>query len=250
MLILTLNEERELPGCLASVSRCDDIVVLDSGSSDRTAEIARAAGARVFVRSFDNFARQRNYAQREIPFKYPWVLHLDADERLSPPLRLECDGAILEGDVDGFFVTPKVLWNGRWIRRAAKFPQPEVRFVRAPEFEFVADGSGYAAAPGMRMGKLHTCFLQPIAANDPLALLERSRRFAQYAAREKVAAVHCETGQPQRRRSAASPGLRFVSRYLLGGGFLEGRAGLQYCRLLARRAALLRAEVRRLRAAQ
>jgi glycosyltransferase involved in cell wall biosynthesis len=250
VLILTLNEERELPDCLASVSRCDDIVVLDSGSSDRTVEIARAAGARVFVRPFDNFARQRNYAQREIPFKYPWVLHLDADERLSHELRLECGGAILEEDIDGFLVKSKVLWNGRWLRRVAQFSSAEVRFVRAPEFEFVPAGAAYAAAPAMRVGQLHTCLLQPVPAHDPAAFLERARRHAHYAAREVIAASHDRARPRQNYPLPGAPALRFISRYLLGGGFLEGRAGLHYCRLLARRDALMRAELRRLRAAR
>src|SRR3954470_13250605 len=90
VLILTLNEERNLPGCLESAASSHDVVVLDSGSTDRTVEIARAAGARVFTRPFDNFAGQRNHAQKNIPFKFPWVFHLDADERLTPELFSEC----------------------------------------------------------------------------------------------------------------------------------------------------------------
>ena len=90
VLILTLNEEADLPRCLESVAGCDDIVVLDSGSKDGTPEIARAAGARVFERTFDTFAGQRNFAQREIPFRHRWVFHLDADERFTPALMAEC----------------------------------------------------------------------------------------------------------------------------------------------------------------
>src|SRR4051794_15194449 len=90
VLILTLNEERDLPRCLASVGNCDDVVILDSGSTDRTVAIAEQAGARVFVRPFDDFAGQRNHAQREIRFRHPWVFHLDADEQLTPDLIAEC----------------------------------------------------------------------------------------------------------------------------------------------------------------
>ena len=68
VVILTLNEEADLPRCLQSVAASDDLVVVDSGSTDRTVAIARSAGARVFVRAFDHFAGQRNFAQREIPF--------------------------------------------------------------------------------------------------------------------------------------------------------------------------------------
>ena len=90
VLVLTLNEERNLPRCLASVAGCDDLVVLDSGSTDGTVAIARTAGARVAARPFDNFAGQRNYAQREIAFRHPWVFHLDADEQFTPELFTEC----------------------------------------------------------------------------------------------------------------------------------------------------------------
>jgi glycosyltransferase involved in cell wall biosynthesis len=78
IVVLTLNEEANLPGCLGSISGCDDIVVLDSGSTDRTPEIARAAGARVVVNPFENFAQQRNHAHTAFSFRHVWVLHLDA----------------------------------------------------------------------------------------------------------------------------------------------------------------------------
>ena len=102
VVILTLNEARALPACLSSLGRCDDVVVIDSGSSDRTVPIAEAAGARVFHRPFDNFAGQRNYAQRHVSFRHPWVFHLDADERMTPALDSECRGAAARSDLDGF----------------------------------------------------------------------------------------------------------------------------------------------------
>src|SRR5438046_3010644 len=115
VLILTQNEERNLHHCLASIRGCDDIVVLDSGSDDRVAMIARDAGARVLTRAFDYFAGQRNHAQREIPFHHPWVFHLDADEQFTPELDAECQRASVRDDLDGFLVAPRMLWEGRWI---------------------------------------------------------------------------------------------------------------------------------------
>ena len=105
-VILTLNEERALPGCLASLRGCDDVVVLDSGSSDATASIASAAGARFLSRGFDTFAGQRNHAQRAIAFRHPWVFHLDADERMTPELERECRRAAARDDLDGFRAAP------------------------------------------------------------------------------------------------------------------------------------------------
>ena len=86
ILILTKNEEANLPSCLESVQGCDDVVVLDSMSSDRTREIARAAGARVEERAFDDFGGQRNHALEKIRFRHLWVFQLDADERFREEL--------------------------------------------------------------------------------------------------------------------------------------------------------------------
>ena len=87
-LILTLNEEQNLPRCLESLRWCDDIVVLDSFSTDRTVEIARAAGARVVQRKFDN-GRDHRAAALKLQFKYPWVYIPDADEVTPAELRDE-----------------------------------------------------------------------------------------------------------------------------------------------------------------
>ncbi|MFO7595618.1 MAG: glycosyltransferase family 2 protein [Desulfocurvibacter africanus] len=86
VLILTLDEEANLAACLDSVRFSDDVHVLDSGSSDRTADIARARGARVTQRPMDDWASQLNFAMRELPFHHPWVFMIDADERASPGL--------------------------------------------------------------------------------------------------------------------------------------------------------------------
>ena len=89
VLILTMNEDINLAACLKSVSWSDDIVVLDSFSTDKTLEIARAAGARVYQRDFDNERNQRTFGLREIEFKHPWVYMPDADELTPPEMRDE-----------------------------------------------------------------------------------------------------------------------------------------------------------------
>src|SRR4051794_36729019 len=93
VLILTLNEEQNLPRCLESVAWSDDVVVFDSFSSDRTVEIARAAGARVIQRRFDN-ERDHRSASLQVPFRHAWVYNPDADEVTPPELRDEILAAI------------------------------------------------------------------------------------------------------------------------------------------------------------
>jgi glycosyltransferase involved in cell wall biosynthesis len=247
VLILTLNEERSLPRCLASVRECTDIVVLDSGSTDRTVEIARAAGARVFARPFDNFAGQRNYAQREIPFHHHWVFHLDADEQMTPELRAECRGR-MKDKVDGFLVAPKMMFQGRWIPHCTDFPAYQARFVRAPQFEFIQVGHGQREAPAMQLGRLHMSYLHDLSAGGEAEWLEKHRR---YARAEAAAYLQSEGGVPwgglfsldhlRRRRALkrlsyslpSRPALRFFYQYILRLGFLDGRPGLRYCQLLA-----------------
>ncbi len=90
VVILTLNEEKNLPACLESVKGLDcEVLVVDSGSTDRTKEIAASAGAKVVEHPFENYAAQRNWAQQNLPIKNEWLLHLDADERLTPELVVE-----------------------------------------------------------------------------------------------------------------------------------------------------------------
>ncbi len=262
VLILTLNEERNLPRCLASVRHCDDIVVLDSGSTDRTAEIARQAGARVFTRKFDNFAGQRNHAQHAIAFRYPWIFHLDADEQLTPELDAECRAATLRTDLDGFMIAPKMLWSGRWIPHCTDYPAFQTRFVRAPQFEFIEVGHGQREALHMRVERLRANYLHDLSSGGETEWLEKHRRYAGAEARASLACAGVWLWRdlfaraPLLRRRALKrlsytfpfrPALRFVYQYVLRGGFLDGRPGFRYCRLLARYEGFTSAELRRLR---
>lgn len=87
VLILTKNEEQDLPDCLKSVAWSDDVHLFDSFSTDSTVEIARDAGCTITQRKFDNWSAHQNWGLANIPFKHPWVLYIDADERVSPELR-------------------------------------------------------------------------------------------------------------------------------------------------------------------
>jgi glycosyltransferase involved in cell wall biosynthesis len=248
-LILTLNEEKALPDCLRSLGGCDDVVVLDSGSADATAAMAREAGARVFTRPFDTFAGQRNHAQARIPFRHPWVLHLDADERMTPGLDRECRAAAQGTGPDGYRIAPKMMFEGRWIRHCTDFPAFQARFVRAPGFRFVQAGHGQREDPSMRMENMRESYLHDLsvygrdawlrkhrgyAAAEALALREPSpdgsigRLFSGDRLVRRRALKRLSYGLPMR------PALRFIYQYGLRGGFLDGRQGLDYCLLLAR----------------
>ena len=123
VLILTRNEQQDLPGCLASVAWSDDIHVLDSESTDATASIALDFGAKVTVRPFDGYARQRNFGL-QLPFANPWVLILDADERVTPELVNEMRDFVRSApaSVAAARMRRRDIWWGRWLKHAQISP--------------------------------------------------------------------------------------------------------------------------------
>jgi len=248
VLILTKNEEQRLPGCLRSVESCDDVVVLDSGSTDRTVEIARAAGARVLVHPFRNFAQQRNHGMEAGQFRHPWVFHLDADEEMTPELIAECAALPSDAPFDGYYAAPRMMFHGHWLKRCTDFPAWQARCVRVGKFRFVQAGHGQREAPDMRMGYLRESYLHDISAPDLNHWDAKHRKYA----REEADAFLAQPAAPLRqlwsrdalaRRRAlkhlsyalpARPLMRFIYQYVLRGGFLDGRLAWRYCCLLAR----------------
>ncbi|MDI1253496.1 glycosyltransferase family 2 protein [Thermomonas sp.] len=252
VVILTMNEAANLPRCLASVEWSDDVVVLDSGSTDQTIAIAERQGARTMLRQFDTFAGQRNHAMEHARFRNPWVLHLDADEVVTDALRQELQSIALVSDAayPVYRVPSKIILMGRWLKHAGMYPAYQVRFGRADALRFIDHGHGQREVqPAEKVGTLlnpldHYNFSKGI--NDWFA---RHLRYAEYEARQMLA----ELAQPLRmgdvlsmdatirrrglKRLAARmpirPTLRFVYSYVLRRGFLDGLAGLQYARMLA-----------------
>src|SRR5689334_1944728 len=133
VLILTCNEEANLPGCLASVAELsDDVHVVDSFSTDRTIEIARQYGAAVAQHEFAYPAQQKNWALDNLAFKHNWLLVLDADERVPPDLGAEIARVVrVDGDgKDGFWMRYRLMFYGKWIRHCGWYPTWILRLVR------------------------------------------------------------------------------------------------------------------------
>lgn len=250
ILILTLNEEVNLPDCLQSVKGADDIVVIDSFSEDRTVELARAAGARVIQRAFDHYAAQRNAGLDKVQFKHPWVLMLDADERVTPELwgEVEKAAAAAGPNVCLFHMRRKDYWFGRWLRRSSGYPTWFGRLIRVGRVtvqreineQYVTDGESRFLDEHL----LHYPF------NKGLAYwLERHNRYSSMEAvaqaeerRQKVVVSGLWSRNPVIRRQTIKqlayrlpgrPILTFGYLYVARGGFLDGRAGLRYCILRA-----------------
>jgi glycosyltransferase involved in cell wall biosynthesis len=130
VLILTKNESLDLPGALASVSWSDDVHVLDSFSTDDSVAIAHAAGAHVVQRAFDNHAAHRNFGFT-LPFKHPWLLILDADERPTPSLIVEMQRVVLTAapETSGYRMRRRDFLFGSWLKHAQLSPF-YIRLVR------------------------------------------------------------------------------------------------------------------------
>ncbi len=252
VLLLTLNEAANLPACLAAVAWSDDVVVLDSFSQDETVAVAEGLGAQVYQRAFDDFAGQRNYALDQIPFKHEWVLHLDADEIVTPALRAELAAAVADGGCDAGRLPSKMMFMGRWLRYAGLYPSYQVRLGQRDRFRFKQVGHGQREdlAPE-RIGTLREPYLHYSFSKGLTDWVDKHNRYASAEARAVVRLLAAGGGldwaglwarEPSRRRRALKalssrlplrPLLRFLYMYVVRRGFLDGRAGLTYCRLLA-----------------
>ncbi len=126
--IITLNEADRLPACLAGLGFAGEVVVVDSGSTDGTVEIAREAGCRVFAEEWKGFGRQKQSAVDKC--RHDWVLVIDADERVLPETAATICASLGDADIDGYSFPRKNFYNGKWIRSCGWWPDRVVRLFR------------------------------------------------------------------------------------------------------------------------
>lgn len=125
VIILTYNEALNLPTCLASLKLLDpEIFIVDSGSTDKTVEIAKQGNCQVFYNPWKNYAKQLNWGLENLPIKTPWIMRLDADERLTPELVEELKQTLPQTpeEITGYQVKRRVFFMGRWIRHGGYYP--------------------------------------------------------------------------------------------------------------------------------
>jgi len=250
VLILTLNEEINLPECLDSCSWCDDIVVFDSFSSDRTREIAAAGSARFIQRRFDNYATQRNAALTEVQYKHPWVLMVDADERTPDDLVLEMQQAVANADTDTvlFRMRRKDYFLSRWLRRSSGYPTWFGRLVRPGRVRVEREVNEEYIAAG-KIGHLQAHLLHYPFNKGIAYWYERHNRYSTMEALAKMQSrsmplshTSIVSADPIERRRALKqllyrfpmrPAIVFLYLYVFRLGFLDGRAGLAFSRMRA-----------------
>ncbi len=263
-LLLTLDEERQVRACLESLRPAESVVVVDSGSRDRTLDVVRAfPRTHVLTRPFDTFAGQRNFGLAHGFAPGAWVFHVDADERLTRALADELQALSPAPDAVAYNVAALTFLDGRALRHAAGLVQ-QTRLTRAGAFAFEQVGHGQKAPA--RHGRL-PCLRAPYE-HHPFdkgfeAWHARHLRYARDEARDLLApvarpALGRALGDPIARRqwlkhaSARLPGRAFwVWAYLfvVRGAWRDGDAGREYARRRRLYEAMLADELRRQRAA-
>ena len=252
--ILTYNEAENLPRCLKALEGFDDIWILDSGSNDETVDIAKSAGVQVLVRSFDDFANQRNYGLQNANFKHEWVLHLDADEVVTPELKAELVSLDETLAKDGYFIASRLMLGQRWLRHSGMYPSYQARLGHAKRFYFVQSGHGQREGiPAEKMGHLKHSYLHYNFSHGLKRWFQKHVQYAEDEAnqiiRNRIAEHSAQSAnvsgsdEVSKRRKLKSlseklpsvlrPFARFIYIYILRKGFLDGYAGLQYAFMIS-----------------
>lgn len=268
VVVLARNEEQNLGRCLPALSFADEVVVVDDRSTDRTAEVAAAHGARVVRHEMTSFAEQRNWAMLNAGLRHPWVLHLDADEVVTLALAQELQARVPSSpsNVAGFYLARKTMLKDRWLRFSATYPVyvPRVTHRDRARFEAFGHGERLAKVEGtfeyLKEPCLHFNFSKGWA-----DWFDRHNRYSTHEA-ERIMAERagggvsgCLDRDPVRRRAAlrrlsyrlpCRAALRFVYVLFFRFGFLDGKAGFTYAMLQALYETMITLKVREARERQ
>jgi len=264
VVVPVLNEEANLADCLASVRFADEVFVVDSGSTDRTVEIAQAHGARVVQFRFQpGGPRKKNWALENLPFRNEWVLLLDADERVTPELEEEIRREFQSGPrYDGYYLNRKLLFLGRWLRHGGNYPSWNLRLFRhrlgryekleTEDLQSAGDVEvhEHVVLTG-RAGYMHQPMLH-LDYKDLSRWIARHNNYSTWDAKMRLNLLNCKElsqaiparlfGTPIERkrwlkklwvRLPCRPLLRFLYMYVFRAGFLDGRPGFIYAVLKA-----------------
>lgn len=258
-IVPVLNEERNLPACLASLEWAEEVFVVDSDSADATARIAEEWGAKVV--SFRRKAggpRKKNWSLDHLPLGCEWVLLIDADERVTPELEAELRDLFRRGPARaGYYLNRKHLFLGRWLRHGGNYPSWNLRLLRRDAGRYERLGTEDLASAGdvevhehIRLEGPAGYLKAPLLHEDFKSLDEfiaRHNRYSSWDAKMRSRLIEGDEavdsiaarffGEPVERkrflkriwvRLPARPLLRFLYMYVLRLGFLDGRAGFLY----------------------
>ncbi|BDY13534.1 glycosyltransferase family 2 protein [Hydrogenimonas cancrithermarum] len=251
VVILTLNEEVNIEHSVGNVvGWAKEVFVLDSGSMDKTVEIAESLGAKTFYRKFDNYAAQRNYAIKELPIKTEWMLFLDADEYLPPELKQEIEKELDNPRADGYMIKFRFYFMGRWIKHGGYYGTKILRLFRKEKASVDRDMNEHVVINGI-VGELKNDFIH----DDHKGITEWISKHNKYATYEALELIKYDERkknekkdefadlfgtQAQRKRwireyiwnplmpPLVRPFIYYFYRYFLKLGFLDGKPGFIY----------------------
>jgi hypothetical protein len=226
-IVLTLDEERHLPDCLASLAWADNVLVLDSGSTDGTRECARQAGAELHVHPFDNYSVQRQHALTLA--RTPWVLFVDADERVSPALASEIRAALADPAAVGYWLPRVNLFWGHEMRGGGWWPDHQLRLLRADRASFDPARAVHEVA---RVDGPTSQLENPLTHINYESVAEFKSKQSEYATLE-VAKRGAAGQMVKPHHLLAQPARELWRRYVTLGGWRDGYTGLTVCALMA-----------------
>jgi glycosyltransferase involved in cell wall biosynthesis len=229
VVIITLNEERNIERCITSVqSFADEIVIVDSLSTDRTCLIAKRMGARIIEQAFLGHIEQKNFAITQASF--PIILSLDADEEVSPELAANILNIKETWPADGFTMNRLTNYCGQWIRHSGWYPDSKLRLFdsRKGKWAGMNPHDKYTMTNDSRIlhleGDLFHYSYYTIAEH-----IKQSEKFSLIAAQAMFKAGR----KPRLRKILLNPCFKFFRNYILKGGFRDGFYGFVICRITA-----------------
>ncbi len=225
--IITLNEERNVARAIESLRCCDEILIVDSGSTDRTVELAQNLGVRVLEAGWLGYAGQKNWAAEHA--NTDWILSLDADEALSEALEAEIWNLKKTGpDCDAYTMPRLARYLGRWIYHSGWYPDRKVRLYRRDKAKFVGDFVHESVQPSGRVGHLQSNILH-FTCESLSEHVKTLDRYTTLAAQELAA----RKVKVPLTRLIVDPGWAFIKSYFLQRGFLDGPEGLTIAHMAA-----------------
>lgn len=218
--IVTRNEAPNVAACLDSVAWADEIVVVDSDSEDETREICRSRGARVVEAPWEGYSAQKNLALEKA--QHPWILSLDADERVGDALRSQIERVLeADGPDDGYRMPRRNFFFGKWLRHGDHWPDRQIRLFRRGRGRFNGKNVHESVEIEGKTGELSEP-LDHFSYRTIREFFDRQVRYAALAAEDMA-----EKGvAPRASDFFIRPLWRFLKGYFLKAGWKDGREGL------------------------
>ncbi|MGK7934744.1 MAG: glycosyltransferase family 2 protein [Xenococcaceae cyanobacterium] len=249
--ILTYNEEIDIADCIESALLSDDVIVVDSFSTDRTIEIASKYPVQVVQHKFESHGKQRTWMLQKVVSKHEWVYLLEADERMTPELFAECIEATKSQKAIGYYVAEKVIFMGKWIRYSTQYPRYQMRLFQKGKVWFTDYGHTEREVCNGKTDFLQETYPHYTSGKGLTRWIDKHNRYSSDEAKETIRQL--EGGQVcwrnlffgksevEKRRALKDlslrlpfrPLLRWVYMYFFLGGFLDGQAGFAWCTLQA-----------------